>query len=922
MIRRIIFPLVAVAFLAAVAAGADDSSRLDWSAWRQMPVFGRGRAMPLDTVARSTVEGICGRVSPKLSLAGSQPQNDPGAAAPAEARTLFPGGQPRKFSAAELLFSWLVEPERWQRVPFLLAGYEPLRTELLDLPVTDELGGRLKHASPRQVENARRFRLRLGEIADEQRGADSDGERFRPSKLDRKAGELANAYDRFGSMTFNPDAPVAMQGRLADKLAAAIHVFSQLQGNLQQWQRFRGGKDPDDLIDRTEKAAEGLRDLLMQGGELSGAELEPLLAEMSRSSKALAGSFARLSRQPAEPLPEASRPNERGRREFARWTGVLADATGELADCAVAAHMALYDNGHSLRLVPALNRASLEADRDPGEDVQPWLSFEAVIYGSQELLEGYPRLQIQKVRQAFKQAAAAYVDRKDPDRPQKFAAAMDRFAAEVRTLGEQIEPLRRELPIRKKDEELIKATAYPPPGATDVEVRYNSSNPFLWSWIVSLLATTCFGFSFAVVRKTMFWLGIAVLTAAQVLIIYGFALRVYITGWAPVTNMFETVVFVALVVAMLGVWFTLLPLAWPGLSIGWRATALPWRWAAELSPRWRPFAWPLFLLRLALVAGVFYALAMVDYDSAEHLRVISLLPKTAVGSSLPTFNAALTWAAGMCVLAVSMWFVPRAILTAVLAPATVPRTLAKSGISEPLGQVYSRKLFAVVGATVAFLASILAYYSPIFHDDIRPLMPVLRNNFWLTLHVLSITASYGAGALAWGLGNISLGYYLFGRYRDPLVAGALRRRPAEPCATLAGFIYKSIQVAVLLLAAGTILGALWADVSWGRFWSWDPKEVWALISLLAFMVILHGRYVRWFGDFGMAVASVLGATAIVWAWYGVNYLMPGGLHTYGSGTGGQAQVLTVMALNWLFVAAAAIRYNIAVRKGAISGVRT
>jgi len=922
MIRRTIFPLVAFSLLAAVAAAAGDSSELDWSAWRRMPVFGRGRAMPLDTVARSTVEGICGRVNPKLSLAGSQPQNDPGAAVPAEARTLFPGGRPRKFSAAELLFSWLVEPERWQRVPFLLAGYEPLRSELLDLPLAGQGGGRLKYASPRQVENARDFRLRLGEIADEQRRAGSGGEKFRPSKLDRKAGELANAYDRFASIAFDPDAPVALQGRLADKLAAAIHVFSQLQANLQQWQRFHGAGDPDDLIARTEKAAEKLGKVLMERRDLTGAEMEPLLAELSRSSKALAGSFARLSRQPAEPVPEASRPNERGRREFSKWTGVLADATAELAGCAAEAHMALYDSGHSLRLVPALNPAALQSDRDPSEDVQPWLSFEAVIHGSRDLLDEYPWEQIQKVREAFEQVTAAYVRRDDPERKKKFAAAMDRFAAEVRTLGEQIEPLRRELPIRNKDEALIEATAYPPPGATNVEVRYNRSNPFLWSWIVSLVATTCFGLSFAVARKVMFWLGIAVLAAAQVLIIYGFALRVYITGWAPVTNMFETVVFVALVVAMLGVWFTLLPLAWPGLSIAWRTTALPWMWDTELSRRWRPFAWPLLLLRLALVAGVFYALAMMDYDPGEHLRVISLLPKTAVGSSFPTFNASLTWAAGMCVLAVSMWFVPRAILTAVLAPATVPWTLAKSGIGEPLGQVYSRKLFAVVGATVAFLASILAYYSPIFHGDIRPLMPVLRNNFWLTLHVLSITASYGAGALAWGLGNISLGYYLFGRYRDPAVAGVLRRLPAEACATLAGFIYKSIQVAVLLLAAGTILGALWADVSWGRFWSWDPKEVWALISLLAFMVILHGRYVRWFGDFGMAVASVLGATAIVWAWYGVNYLMPGGLHTYGSGTGGQAEVLAVMALNWLFVAAAAIRYNIAVRKGAVPRTRT
>ena len=87
-----------------------------------------------------------------------------------------------------------------------------------------------------------------------------------------------------------------------------------------------------------------------------------------------------------------------------------------------------------------------------------------------------------------------------------------------------------------------------------------------------------------------------------------------------------------------------------------------------------------------------------------------------------------------------------------------------------------------------------------------------------------------------------------------------------------------------------------------------------MITILAYMIVLHGRYVRWFGDFGLAVGAVLGATAIVWAWYGVNYLLPGGLHSYGAGSGGQAEVLTAIALNWLYIAAAAVRYNVAIRR--------
>ena len=113
-----------------------------------------------------------------------------------------------------------------------------------------------------------------------------------------------------------------------------------------------------------------------------------------------------------------------------------------------------------------------------------------------------------------------------------------------------------------------------------------------------------------------------------------------------------------------------------------------------------------------------------------------------------------------------------------------------------------------------------------------------------------------------------------------------------------------------LLLVGTVLGALWADVSWGRFWGWDPKEVWALVSLLVYLLFLHGRSIGWCGNFMLTIASVLGFTAIVMAWYGVNFLLSGGKHSYGEGAGGQWYVLAVvgvLAANWLFAAAAAVR---------------
>lgn len=219
-------------------------------------------------------------------------------------------------------------------------------------------------------------------------------------------------------------------------------------------------------------------------------------------------------------------------------------------------------------------------------------------------------------------------------------------------------------------------------------------------------------------------------------------------------------------------------------------------------------------------------------------------------------------------------------------------------------QVFQRRPFALAGAVVSFIAMALAYYAPasVMHQNIGSIAPILRDNFWLAVHVVTIMASYASAAIALILGNVALGYYLFGRY--------VGRRPPPACKTLAGFTYTAIKITVLLLAAGTILGALWADKAWGRFWAWDPKEVWALVSLLVYLGFLHARHIGWSGDFGMALMGVLGAGAILCTWYGVNFLMGSGMHSYGFGAGGQWQVGLAVTLQGLFVLAAGVRYGI------------
>ena len=122
---------------------------------------------------------------------------------------------------------------------------------------------------------------------------------------------------------------------------------------------------------------------------------------------------------------------------------------------------------------------------------------------------------------------------------------------------------------------------------------------------------------------------------------------------------------------------------------------------------------------------------------------------------------------------------------------------------------------------------------------------------------------------------------------------------------IANFIYRSMQVGILLVAAGTFLGGWWADVSWGRFWGWDPKEVWALITLLVYLIPLHGRFAGWVNTFWLVMASVACFLSVLMAWYGVNFVLGVGLHSYGFTEGGSQGTVGIATLVVLSFAAGA-----------------
>ena len=203
---------------------------------------------------------------------------------------------------------------------------------------------------------------------------------------------------------------------------------------------------------------------------------------------------------------------------------------------------------------------------------------------------------------------------------------------------------------------------------------------------------------------------------------------------------------------------------------------------------------------------------------------------------------------------------------------------------------YRNFVIITVACAISSIGLILADNLPLVLDpSIKPLTPVLRSNYWLTIHVLTITLSYAAFALAMGLGNWALLKIL------------THPEKKESIRSISQFIYRCIQMGVLLLAAGTILGGIWADYSWGRFWGWDPKEVWALIALLLYLAVVHGKFAGWLKDFGLAVCSVIAFQGVLMAWYGVNFVLGVGLHSYGFGSGGLPYVLVYVALQIFFI---------------------
>ena len=188
-----------------------------------------------------------------------------------------------------------------------------------------------------------------------------------------------------------------------------------------------------------------------------------------------------------------------------------------------------------------------------------------------------------------------------------------------------------------------------------------------------------------------------------------------------------------------------------------------------------------------------------------------------------------------------------------------------------LERIYRNSIGSVVGGTIGFATLIIAHHLHLQSggDTMEMMRAVLDSNFWLATHVVVITIGYSAVFLAGFLALVYIGRGVFTRSLDAQTADALYR-----------MVYGITCFAVLFSLVGTVLGGIWADQSWGRFWGWDPKENGALLIVLWTAAMLHARWGGMVKARGFMIMAVFGNIVTSWSWFGTNMLGVG-LHSYG-----------------------------------------
>jgi len=191
-------------------------------------------------------------------------------------------------------------------------------------------------------------------------------------------------------------------------------------------------------------------------------------------------------------------------------------------------------------------------------------------------------------------------------------------------------------------------------------------------------------------------------------------------------------------------------------------------------------------------------------------------------------------------------------------------------------------LGSACASIIGFVTLIIAHHLAASGDTLEMLQAVLDTNIWLATHVVVVTLGYSAMFFA---GLLAIFYVVLGvftsRLSEPLSRNHGESARKEPAAkVLSRMVYGVICFATLFSFVGTVLGGIWADQSWGRFWGWDPKENGALLIVLWCAVILHARWGGFIRDRGLMILVLFGNVITSFSWFGVNMLGVG-LHSYG-----------------------------------------
>jgi ABC-type transport system involved in cytochrome c biogenesis permease subunit len=200
----------------------------------------------------------------------------------------------------------------------------------------------------------------------------------------------------------------------------------------------------------------------------------------------------------------------------------------------------------------------------------------------------------------------------------------------------------------------------------------------------------------------------------------------------------------------------------------------------------------------------------------------------------------------------------------------------------------NRGLGLLAGGLAGLIFLVIAGRYSLEGDTLGMLAAVLDSNLWLATHVVTIALGYAGCVVAGIIGHAVIIQELL-RRRAAVIAGTVRS------------LYAVLAFGLVFTCLGTLMGGIWADQSWGRFWGWDPKENGALLIIVWLAVLFHARLAGWIGHVGLAVGGIGATLAVVLAWFGVN-LLGIGLHSYGFTSGAARGLLAFSFLELAFIA--------------------